>query len=435
LKNNRRGPGACLAALALLLLVASGASADFSLDNWRFYKDITLPAGIQSGDLVELAPDAETFATAVDGLADLRVVSGQGQEIPYKLELSQAESERTSFPVSIRDKGYVPGSHTIFTADLGKGGILHNEIEFSTPADDFRRMATVEASNDGSTWARLVMQTVYAFTVRDRGFTTRNTAIRYPESTARYLRVSIADDGGGDLEITGATVFYVKETAPKMVPWPSSILSTTRDEKQRTTNVVVDLGSPGLPTSQLRINTADENFYRQADVQSSADQKDWRRLDTAGIFAFDTPKFVGAELEIIYPETTARYLRLVIHDEDNPPLNIQSVDIWGVARRLVFAADPARSYRLYYGNGEARKPSYDIERIFPYLITEGLPEAQAGPQAANPDFREPEAPKPPLSERFPWLLPVVIATAAIIVGILLFIVFRQVRKSLPPPQE
>ena len=433
MKNSRYCIYIFLVVLTLLLLVASGANADFSRNSWRYYKDIVMPSGIRSGDLVELSPDTEVFAAAAGGLADLRVISDENQEIPYKLEISQAQHERTSFTVSIRDKGYVPGSHTIFTADLGQAGILHNEIEFRTPADEFRRTATVEASNDGSAWVLLVEQTVYAFTVRERGFTTRNTAARYPESTARYLRVKIADDGEGALEISGATVFFVKDKPAREIHRSSSIVSIDHDQTQSTTNVIIDLGTPGLPSHHLHINVSDVNFYREADMQASPDRKNWDTLvRAADIYAFDTPKFVGGNLDINYPETTSRYLRMVIHDEDNPPLNVKGVEVLGLWRRLVFTADPPHSYKLYYGNAAARKPSYDIERIFPYLITEGLPEALTGFQATNPDFAEE---KPPLSERFPWLFPVVIAAAAIIVAFLLFIVFRQVRKALPPPKE
>jgi hypothetical protein len=103
-----------------------------------------------------------------------------------------------------------------------------------------------------------------------------------------------------------------------------------------------------------------------------------------------------------------------------------------VWRRLVFAADPQQSYRLYYGNAKAQRPSYDIERVFPYLVTEKLPEARLGPQVNSPHFEEA---KPPVSERYPWLFPTVIAVAAIIVALLLMRIFRQIRKVLPPPGE
>ncbi len=422
-----------LITLTLLLLASSSATADFSHQDCRYVKDIILPSGLQPDDLVELAPDREVYAAASKGLADLRIISSDSKEIPYKLEVSQAEHERTSFSVSILDKGYIPGSYNIFTADLGKEGIIHNEIEFRTPANDFRRRATVETSKDGTNWMVIGEQTVYAFTVRERGFTTRDTRIRYPESTARYLRVKITDDGSGSLDITGATVFFAKETPAREISWESSILSTSRNEGQDTTNVEIDLGTPGLPSYRLAISVPDVNFYREVTLQSSTDRERWTSIMRgAEIYSFDTPKFVGKSLVITYPETTSRYLRLVIHDEDSPPLTIQSVNVWGVWRRLVFAAEPQQSYKLYYGNAEARQPSYDIEHIFPYLITEQLPEATIGPQAANPSFEEE---KPPVSERFPWLFPVVIAIAAIIVALLLLVIFRQVRKALPPPEE
>lgn len=433
MKNSLRGIKLFLLVFMLLLLVSSSAAADFSQRDWRYAKDIVLPSGLQPEALVELVPDPEVFGGATSGLADLRIISNENEEIPYKLEISQAEHEQTSFSVSLRDKGYVPGDYNIFTADLGRGGILHNEIEFRTPANEFRRTATVETSHDEATWMKVAEQTVYAFTVRERGFTTRDTSIRYPESTARYLRVKIAAGGEGSLEITGATVFYVKETPAREISWPSSVLDISRDAGQRTTNVEVDLGTPGLPSHRLAISVPDVNFYRELTLQSSPDRESWTTLIRgAEIYAFDTPKFVGESLAVDYPETTSRYLRLVIHDEDSPPLDVQEVSVWGLWRRLVFSADPQPSYKLYYGNTQVRRPSYDIERIFPYLATEKLPEAKLGPQTTNPYFVEE---KPPVSERSPWLFPTVVAVAAIVVAILLFVVFRQVRKALPPPKE
>ena len=417
----------------LLLLGSSGAAADFSQRDWRCVKDIILPSGIQPDGFVELAPDFEVFAVSAQGLGDLRIIADENGEIPYKLELSKAEHKRASFPVSLRDKGYIPGSYNIFTADLGQAGILHNEIEFRTPSTNFRRTAIVETSNDEATWMKIAEQTVYDFTVKERGFTTRDTRARYPESTARYLRVKIVDNGEGPLEITGATAFFVKDTPAQEIPWSSSILDISRDAGQRTTNVEIDLGTPGLPSYHLAISVPDVNFYREVTLEASTDRGKWTTISRrADIYAFDTPKFIGKSLDITYPETTSRYLRLVIHDEDSPPLTVKEVNVWGLWRRLVFAADPQQSYKLYYGNAKANQPSYDIERVFPYLVTEKLPEAKLSSQITNPHFVEE---KPPVSERFPWLFPAVVVVAAIVVALLLFVIFRQVRKVLPPPTE
>lgn len=436
MKNSLSGIKIFIIILGLLLLASSSAAADFSQSNWRYVKDIILPSGLQPDGLVELFPDREVFGSSAPGLADLRIIANENEEVPYKLEISEPKQERTSFPVSLRDKGYVPGGYNIFTADLGRVGILHNEIEFQTSSANFRRNATMETSNDGTIWMKLAEQTVYDFTVRERNFTARDTNIRYPDSTARYLRVKIADEGEGPLDITGATVFFVKETPAKEVPWPVSNMHISRDAARRTTLVEVDLGTPRLPSYRLAISAPDVNFHREVTLDTSTDQEKWRTiLPGASIYAYDTPKFVGKSLTITYPETTSRYLRLIIHDEDSPPLSVQDVKVWGLQRRFVFAAKLQESYQLYYGNAEAQRPSYDIERIFPYLITEDLPEAKVGSQATNPRFVEKKPPEPPLSERFPWLFPTVVAVAAIMVALLLIGILRQARKVLPPPKE
>jgi hypothetical protein len=419
--------------LVLLALASSNVAADFSQRDWRYVKDIILPPGLQPEDLVELVPDREVFAGAAGGLADLRIISDENMEMPYKLEISEAERQTSSFPVSLMDKGYVPGSYNIFTADLGREGILHNEIEIDIISSNFRRTATVESSNDGATWMKIATQTIYDFTVEEQSFTTRDTQVRYSESTARYVRVNIADEGEGSLDIAGATIFFIKETPAQEIAWSSSILNIGRDTGQRTTNVEIDLGTPGLPSNRLTISVPDVNFYREVSLESSVDRENWSTImGLAQIYAFDTPKFVGTSLTITYPETTSRYLRLFIHDEDSPPLTVQDVNVWGLWRRLVFIVDPQQSYKLYYGNAEAQRPTYDIERLFPYLVTEDLPEAELSAQTTNSYFVEK---KPPLSERFPWLLPTVVAVAAVLVALLLFHIFRQARKILPPPQE
>ncbi|MFQ5874682.1 MAG: DUF3999 family protein [Dehalococcoidia bacterium] len=425
-----------IAAAALMLaLVSSSAAADFSLRDWRYLKSVTLPSGLGEKGLVELLPDPEVFAGSAPGLVDLRIIDSEDTEVPYKLEVGRSERHQTPFSVALLDKGYVPGLHTIFTADLGRSGVLHNEIAFDTPSANFRRTAVVETSNDGATWAKIAEQEVYDFTVKERDFTTRDTHMRYPDSTTRYLRVAIADEGEGPLEVTGATVFFIKETPAREVLWPSAIVGTSQDTDRRATLVEVDLGTTGIPSYRMAVKVSDVNFYRQVTLETSNDGKEWEWRAPklrAQVYAYDTPKFVGKDLAFTYPETTSRYLRLIIHDEDSPPLKIQGVDVWGLQHRLVFTADSEHSYTLYYGNLEARRPSYDIERVFPYLATEELPRAQLGPQVSSTQFVEK---LPPVSERFPWLLPSILAVVAVLASLLLLGVIRQARRVLPPPSE
>lgn len=414
-------------------MLASSVAADFLLRDWQYFKPIASPSNLLSKGLVELVPDREVFAGSALGLVDLRIISTAGTEVPYKFQVSRGERQFTSFPVTLQDKGYVPDLYTTFIADLGRDGLLHNEIEFQTPAINFRRTATVETSNDGGTWAEVGKQEIYDFTVKERNFSASNTRIGYPASTARYLRVKVADEGEGPLDVLGATTFFIKVTPAQEVSWPVSMVSTSYDRDRRATLVEMDTGSPGLPSHRVQVRVSEVNFYREVTMEKSADRKEWSTAQSrAGIYAYDTPKFVGGNLAIVYPETTLRYLRLVIHDEDSPPLHIEGVDAWSYRRSLLYTTDPGQLYKLYYGNLEARRPSYDIERVFPYLETEELAQAALGPQNTNPDYVEK---RPPVSERFPWLLPAALGVVAVIVALLLLGVIRQARKVLPPPAQ
>ena len=142
---------------------------------------------------------------------------------------------------------------------------------------------------------------------------------------------------------------------------------------------------------------------------------------------------LGSQLSIGYPESRYRYFRLTVFNEDDPPLAVAGVQANGHSRKLIFSADPGGSYRLYYGNPDSAPPSYDLEHIFPYLVTENLPVASLGAHTANPLFTMPAISPEPFTERYPWLVPTVVAMAALLIGVFLTSLFRQLKGMLPPP--
>lgn len=424
---------AAVVVVALAGLFALPVYGDFSRQAWRFYKPIAPPTGLSQESLVEVVPDQEMYAHANIGLSDLRVIEANTQsEVPYKLLIERGESRRGSLLVSIRDLGHVPGQYTSFVANLGQEGVLHNELEIRTPSQNFQRGVVVEGSSDGNVWAVLQEKgQIFDFTIRERGFTERYTRVRYPDSTARYLRVRIINGGEPPLEITGAVAYYAQELPPREAEMPATIANREEDTVERKTLLRLDLGSQGFPTSRLAITTSQGNFYRQVRLEGSNDAETWSQVQGSEVlYAYNTPKFVGSKLSFGYHESTFRYLRLTIFNEDNPPLPVASVRAYGFLRKLIFPASPDGTYNLYYGNAEARSPSYELERIFPYLVTENLPQARLGTHTTNPLFAEPPE---PFTERYPWLFPTVVAVAALLIGLFLANLLRQVRKLLPPP--
>ena len=211
------------------------------------------------------------------------------------------------------------------------------------------------------------------------------------------------------------------------------MVSRTDDVDNQSSVLILDSGSQGIPVTRLSFQTEAVNFHRDVTIEVSNDQENWQWQGEAAVYSYSTPRFVGNQLEIQYQESRHRYYRVTVQNRDNPPLPLEGITLLGVERKVIFQAQPVGNYALYYGNPNALRPSYDLERVLPYYETAGLPAATLGAQLSNPAFALPGPSVLPWTERYPWLIPVAVTLAALVVGLLLFGVVRQAKKILPPP--
>lgn len=434
------GAGALLLAGAGALLLALDARAAAPGAEWSFYKPVILPDDFTGTGLVEVALDRDVYAHARPGLGDIRVAEADpaaDRETPYQLIVEAGDHRRAAVPVKMRDLGHVPDEYTSFILDLQSAGDLHSEVEIQTTSANFQRRVSIAGSDDRETWRTLEENgRIFNLSIPERGFSTGDTRVAYPASGARFLRVRIYDEGQEPLSIRGGLVFFAQQLQPRRHYLPLVITERTDDVERKETRLLLDAGRAGFPANSIRLDIPQRNFYRQAALEGSNDTLAWAPVQSSEtLYDFDTPKFTGSDQSMGFGESRYRYYRITIFNEDNPPLPVENARASGFVRKLIFSAEAGKSYRLYYGNPEASAPSYELERIFPYLVTENLPAARLGPHTPNPAFAEPAPPRPrPFTERYPWLLPVVVAAAALLVGFFLASLVRQVRGRLAPPE-
>ena len=425
------------AVVMTVVLIALPALANIIEGEWPFYKPVELPGSLSGTGLVEVEMDREVYAHASPGLGDIRVTEQDaGREIPYKMLVESGDHRRSAVAVKMRDLGHVVGLHTSFILDLESEGTLHNELEIQTTSANFQRRVEIAGSDDEKTW-RILKQdgSIFAFTIRERHFATRDTRVTYPVSTARFLRVRVFDDGEKPLTIQGGVVFFARQLEPRRAEVSLLITGREEDPQDKLTVLLLDAGSGGFPANRIDLEIPQRNFYRQVLLHGSYNNLNWFTVQPAeSIFDFDTPKFVGNDLTIRFGESRYRYYQLTIQNEDNPPLPVDGARASGFLRKLIFSAESGKAYRLYYGNPEAAAPSYELERIFPYLVTEDLPVARLGVHTRNPAFTIPAEPPVPFTERYPWLLPTVVAIAALLIGAFLATLVRQLGGGLRPPE-
>ena len=109
------------------------------------------------------------------------------------------------------------------------------------------------------------------------------------------------------------------------------------------------------------------------------------------------------------PNTILKKLRIVVDNQSNQPLTIDSVVVKGYDHHLVARFQPKTAYYLYYGNQNALRPRYDIERFaanIPELISVIEPDEETVLYKEKPQQQ-------PLfvNEAWLWLIMVVIILA------------------------
>lgn len=398
---------------------------------WRYVKNIEITNAPKKGDLVKISLDQDVFNNANEDLGDLRVVGNGGMEVPYKLIVEKSFfSERNIYPVRILNNSFSSdGQYNIFVVDFGQKGSLNSSLNILTGSENFKRTVEVSGSNDMQSWNILKTNGyIYDYTDKTANFRASDTEVSYPENTFQYLQVKIFSRGEAPLAVSGAQVSRIITSANKETTVRPQY-TVEENSNKRTTDIIINLGKKGWPTSNITLDAGSDNFNREAVVYESDDKVSWRRLGNGYIFNLDTPKFTGANLNVGYSESNKRYLKVEIYNGSNAPVEIRGVLMKTILRSIAFqygeGGTSLADYSLYYGNSKASFPQYDLERFYSYLDTENYFSAALGGEKENPSFVEDAVPVPPLTERIPYLIEMVLVLVIIVMG---FIVFRFMKK-------
>ena len=155
----------------------------------------------------------------------------------------------------------------------------------------------------------------------------------------------------GDLKIDGAKIAIRDEVKPDYIEYSYSVLSRSSVAGSSDNMLVIDMGVIGLPTSRIEFEVEETNFYRDLIIEGSDDGTAWTSLmGNFVLSSYDTPKLVAANMIIDYPEVANRYIRVLLANQDNAPLSIENIQIFGYSRTLIMNADRGSSYLIYYGN-------------------------------------------------------------------------------------
>ena len=399
-----------------------------SLEGWQWFQQLQAPSQAASRYYDYLLPPEVLDKARLD-LGDLRLRDADGKEVPFAMRVRRAEDVRRPIEAKQINKGKEDRA-AVVTLDLGERKVEHNEIEIESGGSDFRRRVRLEGSNQpDKDWVTLLDKVdLVHFQIGTQLVDIRRFS--YPASQFRYLRIHVFPDRSKENDeptIASASVLWMTKVAGLDVALPASLgaRENVRVDGEPGSAWSIDFGGNTVPCQQLTFDVVEDDFVRMYRLETAnpnethqvVSRGQWRRRS-------------GEErkpMEIrLLQEVNARQLRLVLTDYRNPPLTIYSAQYSAPARQLIFAAsdDLRWPLKLYFGNPKAGTADYDFARLLPDVITSTPMRVQAAGVGVeeNPIYRP--TPKP-WTERWPWLVYVVLGAASLVLLAILVMLGRQ----------
>jgi hypothetical protein len=384
--------------LLSLLLTAPLLRADFDPVHWRFRRQITVDS---QRPVAGFPIDPVLYRGLTRDQADLRIVRG-GVEIPYVITTLSDQSSETELHPAILNQGVVPGVGIEVTLELDHP-VRHNRLRIATPEKNFRQRVRIETSDDSQHWT-IVRDDGYIFDFSQDGRRVSVLTVDFAVSTKRYVR---------------ATVFGWKDIHSIESAWLTDYID--RPAIRDTMAIIqparaIDLGSPGLPYNQIRFVIGLGFFHRAAAIETSDNGQTWSTAGTGVLSRTQDDE----QLTIDFPEQRERFVRAHIYNGDDQPLPVESLRLAAFRRTVAFPANQPGVYWVYYGNSNARQPSYDFGYVAAQPIALG---ATLGPELANLAYR---APRKPWTDEHPGLLYSILGAAVLVMGTVSFRFLRKV---------
>lgn len=395
--------------LSVLLIIFSPAFAA-KAELYRFSRAVIQPQS-ETQTLSAVTLDDPIYNFGQEGFADLRLTDQDGVETPYLLQRIAARktvSRRLSSPISTRSLQKSGDDGIVITIGLDKDAAFADGLTVVTPQHDFEYNLQILGSPDGKDWRQLVDNAaIYDYSRymavdqrdivlpanRDRflkiviGKATQTSSSEMLELTrtlrgeAEQLRDEKSEIRHEPLHIERIEAWHLQaETEPEAAQtfdYPVKAFKISQDAEHQTSLIDIDGERQPLTGFKLQIETA--NYSRNAEVQIPLRHGVESRMQAIGHALLQALHFQGVNREqtsLSFPEQRREHYRIVIQNQDNPPLSIAAVSGVGIGYQLLFLPQPGKQYRLQYGADKILPAVYDTASI-QELLSRGFQITQA----------------------------------------------------------
>ncbi len=352
---------------------------------WTFAKEIQVTQGSQ---YQALFLDPDIYGRAEEDLGDVRIINASGQFMPYYMDAGE-EGERgldREYPLELIERAEGKNEirfdfRVVPTAD--NEDVRGSRLTFSLPQASFLKKVSLDGSYDGQRWEAVTEGELYS--TGEGAF--RNVIELNEPAKYGYYRVKVPS-GPEPFELEGMALIDVG-TAVSGEDFRRTKEIPFNVESSSGMSEVVMYNADKLRIDRIKLNAAASDgssgfsraFYVNREKGTGANTRilspgRLNRLELAGAKVNDTEILLAEPIRNEKP-------MVVINNGENPPLDIQSIEIGYRVDRLVFEDTGTGPYRLVYGAQGQESPQYDISAFRTEIEQSGPGEATLGKENAS----------------------------------------------------
>ena len=304
----------------------------------------------------------EIFKRVSNDLSDMRVFgltkSNDTLEAPYILKLASEKISEKEVSFNLINQSKVSNGY-YFTFEVPVETSV-NQINLDFKEQNFDWKLTLEGSQNQQQWFSII-EDYRILSIKNEQTDYQFTKVKFPYSKYRYFRLFINSTKSPELIKAKLSLNQINEGKFREY----SINSVIDEEKQNKQTIInIDLSS-NVPVSKLTISVKNKyDYYRPVNITYLLDsfktEKGWKynyaTLTSGTLSSIEKNEFK-------FNSTILKKLKIIIENQDNEPLQVDSFSVKGYIHEIVARFNTPGTYYLTYGNSKAEKPNYDIARF------------------------------------------------------------------------
>ena len=233
-----------------------------------------------------------------------------------------------------------------------------NQIKLDFNQKNFDWKLNLEGSQNQQEWFS-ILEDYRIMSIKNTLANFEFTKVAFPNSKYRFYRLFIKSKIKP--ELLSAKILLNETNNGSYKKYIAKSTEIIEENNKKQTLINVELNTP-VPVCKLKIYTKNKfDYYRTVTIQELSDsfktQQGWKynysNLISGTINSIENNGFG-------FNSTILKKLKIIIENQDNEPLQIDSVLVEGYIHELVARFTEPAKYYLTYGNNESTKPEYDI---------------------------------------------------------------------------